>query len=234
MTRVSRRVFIRGGLGSALGIWTGVAQVALAACGGRKDAPVDWPAFIAGVHKLAAKHASPPRSSRPLVEEIAALSSRVEPDAVRAVPVQRRSHDADIPWPAFNWIHHEPRFEIVLLEFDPGDAIPAHNHPGLHGVLTCGAGEIEVESFQLERDVPGAIVLKRVSRDVLVPGQTSALTPDWRNIHRVRAPDGGQVIDLFLPPYDDPSVGTSRWFSISNQPEPDRPDLFRAQEQRPA
>ena len=46
----------------------------------------------------------------------------------------------------------------------------------------------------------------------------STLTSKERNIHRLRARELTQLIDIFTPPYTPQRIKTSRWFEVDPEP----------------
>ena len=125
-------------------------------------------------------------------------------------------------------------FSICLLQFDTHEVIPAHDHPGMTGMILCAAGEIQTANFD-ELPAPedgaapaGHCLLRRVSQQVLRKNDISTLTAKARNIHTLRATQPTQLVDIFTPPYNEQRTEASRWFAINPKAQPDKPDVFQA------
>lgn len=82
-----------------------------------------------------------------------------------------------------------------------------HDHPGATGMLRVISGETEVWQFDkiassIAHDGTTTAELKRVSHQVLMPGDTAVLTPDAGNIHAFRVISKQcSMLDFFIPPY---------------------------------
>lgn len=109
----------------------------------------------------------------------------------------------------------------------PGQKIPLHDHPGMHGLIKCIHGKLQVKSYtplpptEEPIVVPHDIIQKlnnRSSYKNLIPCkfesclQVSAsssdpickVTPNVGNIHEVSAVEGTSAafVDVLSPPYD--------------------------------
>ena len=87
---------------------------------------------------------------------------------------------------------------LVLLQKDAH--VGLHNHPYQHGFIRCFRGSVVVEAFDEQEEGPQDALLKRVLYSRLNTGDSSFLTPDSRNIHRLVGVEKSHLIDIFIPP----------------------------------
>ncbi len=121
-------------------------------------------------------------------------------------------------------------FHVNLLQFEPGEKILHHDHPGMTGVLLCATGALSTDNYTLlgRRKETGSFLLKQSASLVLEKGMVSSLTSKEGNIHHVEARVLTQVVDIFAPPYDRQRVAKSSWFNVDAEPFEGRADIFEA------
>jgi cysteamine dioxygenase len=133
----------------------------------------------------------------------------------------------------FQYLEQRVDFSLCLVQFDEGEVIRPHDHPGMTGMILCASGEIETSNFD-PVEMPnlqaaaGHQFLKRVGQAVLKPNDISTLTAKARNIHTLRARKVTQLVDIFTPPYNDERVEQSHWFELAPEAVPGQPDVFEA------
>ena len=52
-----------------------------------------------------------------------------------------------IDFPEIAPVYSGPLFEVVTLEFEPGEEIGLHDHPDMTGVILCVTGSVEIDNF---------------------------------------------------------------------------------------
>ena len=94
-----------------------------------------------------------------------------------------------------------------ILTIEQGEDVPLHDHPGATGMVRVLTGEAEL--WQFDRPVMtvsvGAntrTVLERVTHRIMRPGDIALLSPEYGNIHALRACSKScSMLDYFIPPY---------------------------------
>ena len=125
-----------------------------------------------------------------------------------------------IDFPEIAPVYSGPLFEVVTLEFEPGEEIGLHDHPDMTGVILCVTGSVEIDNFdQVEPSQnENQFLLKRSAKQTLYPGDVATLTATRGNIHSLRATEFTQLLDVFTPPYNDDRSERSRWFEREQTP----------------
>jgi len=241
MDEYDRREFLSLSLPGFLGVLTALpALCALAtranAAGGRlpEDGAMHWEAFLEAVTKEAGKQHLDAWDQDTYVESIAALASRLHLEdpaltkAMEQISIRLKQGKVD-----FKYLEERVDFSLCLVQFDEGEIIRPHDHPGMTGMILCASGEIETTNFdpiELEeiKASEGHQLLKRVTRGILRKNEISTLTAKARNIHTLHARKVTQLVDIFTPPYNEERIGQSNWFEISPDPVPGHADLFEA------
>lgn len=228
MDDYSRRAFIRTSLPGFLGISMALPAItALAtramACEGRipAGAPIHWDAFLDAVAKEAARQHLDDWKEPEYVQRAEALARRLDlTDTDLAAAFERAKKGIGNGRIDFDRLEKQKDFQISFLQFEKGEQISHHDHPGMTGVLLCATGDIAVWNYDelAESPEPGHVLLRETARAHLAKGTTSTLTSKDRNIHRLQARELTQLIDIFAPPYTPERVKASRWFEVDKEP----------------
>jgi hypothetical protein len=88
------------------------------------------------------------------------------------------------------------------------------------GVILCATGKTDVWNYDLlgKRNDSKNVLLKETSHALLTKGKVSTLTSKERNIHRLKAQNLTQLIDIFAPPYNKERARNSSWFNVDPEP----------------
>lgn len=196
----------------------------------KEDTPLHWDAFLENIHREAEKQTQAFWDEDDYVEKAAALARRLNIQDPVLQKIFARYQNKHPNFPEFEIPHKEQTFQISLIQFEPGEVIRHHNHPGMTGVLLCASGALQVENFDEVQEQEGApLFLRRTGSLQLPAGKVSTLTSKRRNIHTVRAGQFTQVIDVFAPPYNKERSDASVWYELDPKPVDGEPDLFRAE-----
>lgn len=241
MDDYDRREFLSLSLPGFLGVLTALpALCSLAtranAAEGRlpADGAMHWEAFLEAVSKEAAKQHLDAWKQEDYVKSIAALAGRLhleDPVLTKAMAqlTERLKHgNVD-----FHYLEQRVDFSLCLVQFDEGEIIRPHDHPGMTGMILCASGEIETSNFDPVEDpkievAAGHQLLRRVGQALLKKNDISTLTAKTRNIHTLRARKVTQLVDIFTPPYNDERVKQSHWYELAAEPLKGQKDLFEA------
>jgi len=241
MDEYDRREFLSLSLPSFLGVLTALPSLcALAtranAAEGRlpEDGAMHWEAFLEAVSKEAGKQHLDAWNQDSYVQTISKLASRLhleDPtllDALAQIKTRLVNGKVD-----FQYLERRVDFSLCLVQFDEGEIIRPHDHPGMTGMILCASGEIETSNYDpIEmanvKVSEGHQLLKRVGTTVLKKNEISTLTAKARNIHTLKAHKPTQLVDIFTPPYDKEKIEKSNWFSLSPDPITGQKDVFEA------
>ena len=242
MDDYDRREFLSLSLPGFLGVAMALPSLcALAtrasACDGRlpADGRMHWEAFLEAVAKEAAKQHLDSWNQEHYVEAIGRLARRlhlgdpVMRQAMEQLDTRLKQGDVD-----FHYLEKGVDFSLCLVQFDAGQVIKPHDHPGMTGMILCASGEIETANYNLVEPpaekplVAGHCLLRRVGKSVLRKNDLSTLTAKERNIHTLTARRVSQLVDVFTPPYNDERSEQSRWFELDAEPRSGSKDLFEA------
>ena len=140
--------------------------------------------------------------------------------------------DSYAGFPEIDTIHENDLFELAILQFEEGESIELHDHPGMTGVILCVSGDVTVDNFDLleEQSSGGGLLLERVANVRMIPGQVGTLTADRGNIHTLQAHTFTQLLDVFTPPYTTASIEAARWFQRAQLPYQGRDGVYEAWE----
>ncbi len=242
MDEYDRREFLSLSLPSFLGVLTALPSLcALAtranAAEGRlpADGAMNWEAFLEAVSKEAAKQHLDAWGQDSYVEGISKLASRLhleDPVLTKALAqLTTRLKHGNVD---FQYLEQRVDFSLCLVQFDEGEIIRPHDHPGMTGMILCASGEIETSNFD-PIELPdtqaseGHLFLKKADTAVLKKNDISTLTAKARNIHTLKASKVTQLVDIFTPPYNDERVEQSRWFKLAPDPVEGHKDIFEAE-----
>ena len=199
---------------------------------GAVSGAIDWEGFLDAVAELAQLQYTTGWDQESYVEDVAQLMLNL--DLSDPVIVEAYAHYADEVrgFPEITEIYEEPGFELATLEFEAGEAIDLHDHPGMTGVILCVSGQVEIENFDLleEPSIDGNLLLVRSGSVVLTAGMSATLTSERGNIHALRATRFTQLLDVFTPPYNDDRIARSRWYRRSAEHYLGRDEVFEAWE----
>lgn len=228
MDDYSRRAFIRTSIPGFLGLSMALPAItALAtraqACGGRvpEGEPIHWDAFLEAVSKEAGRQHLDDWSEPEYVKRAAAIASRLnlaDPELAKAFERAKRGiGDGRVD---FDRLERQEDFEISFVQFEKGEEIRHHDHPGMTGVLLCATGKVDVWNYdEIEKaPVPEHVILRQTAKAQLKKASVSTLTSKERNIHRLRAHELTQLVDIFAPPYTRERIRDSRWFDVDTDP----------------
>jgi cysteamine dioxygenase len=198
------------------------------------DGAMHWEAFLEAVAAEAAKQHLDAWDQDDYVRRIAAIASRLhlgDPVLTRAMEqLETRLKRGKVD---FQYLEQRVDFGLCLVQFDVGEVIKPHDHPGMTGMILCASGEIETANYDLveKPDTPpadGHQLLRRSGRQLLKKNDISTLTAKARNIHTLNARKVTQLVDIFTPPYNDERSAQSRWYELAPEPRPGDPALFEA------
>lgn len=217
MQQFTRRVVLQMSAGAILRI---PAMAAIYGAAGSRGL-LDWDAFVAAV-EAAARRGSHDRSwgeekQEKYVEQAARLSKRLnwsDPRLLRLLGTGASRGSA------IESLRKSVAVEFRLIDFEPGQMIPHHDHPSMTGVLVCANGRLRVDSYtEMSEDLRARrCVLRRSVSRSLYKGDVSTLTSSRDNIHEVAALARSQAIDIFAPPYDELRVSRARHYFLEDRP----------------
>ncbi len=241
MDEYDRREFLSLSLPGFLGVLTALPSLcALAtranAAEGRlpEDGAMHWEAFLEAVTNEADKQHLDSWDQDSYVKSIATLASRLHLEdpaltkAMEQISLRLKNGKVD-----FKYLEERVDFSLCLVQFDEGEIILPHDHPGMTGMILCASGEIETSNFdpiELEglKASEGHQFFRRVAQGTLRKNEISTLTAKARNIHTLHAKKVTQLVDIFTPPYNKKRIEQSHWFEISPDAVPGHEDLFEA------
>ncbi|MFK7849824.1 MAG: hypothetical protein AB8D78_02500 [Akkermansiaceae bacterium] len=228
MDDYSRREFIRTSLPSFLGVTLALPSITAlatraAAFEGRiaADAPIHWDAFLEAVTKEAAKQHLDRWNEPAYVNKIAALADRLDlKDPALAKAFEKAKKGIGNGRIDFDTLEKNEDFQVSFLQFEKDEKIHYHDHPEMTGVLLCATGDIDVWNYDELEEEPeaGHLLLRETSHERLVKANVSTLTSKERNIHRLKARELTQLVDIFTPPYNKDRARRSRWFDVDEEP----------------
>ena len=181
---------------------------------------LDWESFLTALATLAETQFSEDWNQETYVVEVLALMRLLDQGDEIFETLYDGYVSAMGTFPEISSAHDGGYFEVVTLEFDPGDAIPLHNHPDMTGAILCISGRVEVESFNLldELSPEGRLLIEQVDQLELSPGLSATLTAQRGNIHALVATQYTELLDVFTPPYDDERLTRYRWYERASEP----------------
>ncbi len=228
MDGYSRRAFIRTSLPGFLGVTLALPSITAfatraAAFEGRvaADAPIHWDAFLEAIAKEAAKQHLDHWDEPAYVAKMAVLADRLDlKDERLAQAFEKAKKGVGNGRIDFDTLEKNEDFQVSFLQFEKGEKIHYHDHPDMTGVLLCATGDIDVWNYdELEEEPePGHILLRETEEARLVKGNVSTLTSKVSNIHRLKARELTQLVDIFTPPYNRDRSKRSRWFDVDDEP----------------
>lgn len=241
MDEYDRREFLSLSLPSFLGVVTALPLLCAFATranaqDGRlpEDGAMHWEAFLEAVSKEANKQHLDAWNQDAYVQHISKIAGRLhleDPALLKALEqISLRLKNGKVD---FDYLEKRVDFSLCLLQFDEGEWIRPHDHPGMTGMILCASGEIETLNYD-PIELPGTQVseghqlLKCVDHSILKKNDISTLTAKARNIHTLKATKVTQLVDIFTPPYDKQKIEDSKWFELSPEPIQGQKDVFEA------
>ena len=230
MTNITRRKAIA---------MSGKALLALAASGpltrtvlAEESESVSWERFLELCHELSESQFANDWNQETYTGDVQRLVTRLRLDDRKIIEYVDRYKNLNLDFPEIRTMHYEEQFMVAMLDFEAGEEIPLHDHPGMTGVICCIKGRTEVQHYDKLSAVSGSgNPLLRLERDLaLTAGATAALTADRGNIHALKATEYTRVIDVFTPPYDRDRVERARYYRIDSSPYQERRGVFEAEE----
>ncbi len=172
------------------------------------------------------------RTAADALAELAAALDRV--GASRKGKAPGREHDyANTAW-RWSRLIDDRRIRAGWLTFERGGSIPLHDHPGGAGAQLVVSGRVEVAQYDIaEAEAATRSRLRKfdlseletVWTGSLEEGEAAFVTRQRGNIHRLTAPTGARLLEVFWEPYP---TAARTWFVLTT-PKPNAPDsLFTA------
>lgn len=230
MTNITRRAAIS---------MSGKALLALAASGpltrlawADESEAVSWERFLELCHEMSKAQLAENWNQDGYTKDVQRVIRRLALDDDKILEYIERYKNMNQDFPEIRGMYYEEQFMVSMLDFEPGEAIPLHDHPDMTGVTYCTTGSVEVEHFdKLEETAKNGNSLLQVERQLeMSAGSTAALTANRGNIHRLRANDFTRMIDVFTPPYNKDRVQRSRYYKMDSNNYQDRAGIFEAEE----
>jgi hypothetical protein len=241
MDDYDRREFLSLSLPGFLGVLAALPSLCALATRARAaegrlpaDGVMHWEAFLEAVAAEAGKQHLDAWNQDRYVKDIAVLAARLHlEDPVLTKAMEQLTTRLKHGKVDFQYLEERVDFGLCLVQFDQGEVINPHDHPGMTGMILCASGEIETANYDLveQPETPPAAghrLLRRVGRQVLKKNDISTLTAKARNIHTLTARKVTQLVDIFTPPYNAERSAQSRWYELAPEARPADPALFEA------
>lgn len=229
MTNASRRTVIAmsGRMLLALAASGPVARTVLAG----ESESVSWERFLELCHELSKSQFAQDWNQDSYTREVEGLLRRLKLDDRKIVEYIDRYQNMNLDFPEIRDMYHERQFMVSLLDFEPGEEIPLHDHPDMTGVVYCTTGRIVVDHYdKLRETAENGNPLLRFERHLeMTAGDTATLTATRGNIHMLNALLFTRMIDVFTPPYDHDRVRRSRYYDMDSTPYLGRDGVFEAE-----
>lgn len=238
MDEYNRRHFIRTSIPGFLGL--GLALPSITALATRANAcyrrvpehgAINWDAFLTAVEKEAAKQHLDQWDQVDYVKKAAALALRLNlQDPALAEAFEQTKNGLGNERTDFYKLEKQQSFEISLVQFEKGEKISHHDHPGMTGVLLCATGKVDVWNYDLleQQAEDSPLLLSQTAKNTLQKGMVSTLTSKERNIHKLRAHSLTQLVDIFAPPYNKERIRKSTWYQVDTEPYQGKKNIYQA------
>ena len=228
MDDYDRRHFIRTSLPGFLGLTIALPNLTTLAtranaCHGRlsEKQPINWDAFLEAIEKEAARQHLDDWDEPVYVSKAAKLCSRLNLKDKHLLEAFKKAHRGlGNKRVDFEPLEKQRDFYVTLLQFEKEEEISHHDHPEMTGVILCASGEIETWNYDLLREKPDQkhVLLNETNHEILKKRPVSSLTSKERNIHRLKAKELTQLVDIFAPPYNRDRVKKSSWYEVDPDP----------------
>ncbi len=229
MGRITRRAAIAmsGNALLALAAYGSLTRTVLA----KESESVSWERFLELCHELSKTQFADRWDQDRYTADTQRLVRRLRLDDQKIVEYIERYKDLNTDFPEIRSMHYESQFMVSMLEFEPGEEIPLHDHPDMTGVAYCTTGRVVVDHYDRLKETAGnGNPLLRFARHLdMTAGDTAALTVDKGNIHTLKASRFTRMIDLFTPPYDRDRVTRARYYAKDSSPYLGRNGIFEAE-----
>ena len=175
---------------------------------------LSWDDFINEVQQLAQSQYLPNWDEIAYTAQLQKLMLRLDVKGPKITSFITSYKNKNANFPEIRHLHREPSFMVSMLEFEAGEKIKLHDHPGMSGVILCLEGRANVQNYTLQekRSMNNKLLIKQESSLTLTGGDTSFLTSTFGNIHSLQADKFTRMIDVFTPPYNSEREQNSRWF----------------------
>ena len=228
MDEYDRRHFIRTSLPGFLGLTMalpGLTALATRAnacqCRLSEKQEINWDAFLEAVAKEAARQHLDDWDEAAYVSKAAKLCSRLNLKDGHLLEAFKKAHRGlGNKRVDFEPLEKQRDFHVTLLQFEKDEEISHHDHPEMTGVILCASGEIEAWNYDLLGEQPDQkhVLLKETNHELLKKSSVSSLTSRERNIHRLKAKELTQLVDIFAPPYNRDRIQKSSWYEVDPDP----------------
>lgn len=231
MAKISRRAMIKL---SGSGLLALASLPILRHADSPTDDSVDWSNFLELCHELSQAQFDEDWNQDNYTKEIEKVLQRLD---VSSEHIQKRIavySNRNPYFPEIRDIHRETQFQVSLIEFEPDEDIPLHDHPDMTGVILCTEGKVDVEHYdKLEETSADDLPLLQKERAMTMkPGDSAILTATKGNIHSLHAVEFTRMIDVFTPPYNRDRSSRARYYKLADRSYQQRLDVFEAQSSR--
>ena len=195
-----------------------------------ESASVSWERFLELCHELSRSQFAQDWDQDAYTKEIERLVRRLKLDDQKIVEYIDRYRDQNQEFPEIRTMYYESQFMVSMLDFEPGEDIPLHDHPDMTGVVLCTTGQIVVDHYdRLPETAANGNPLLRFERHLeMAPGDTAMLTATKGNIHALEAKQFTRMIDVFTPPYNRERSRRARYYTMNSSPYLSRTGVFEA------
>jgi len=177
-----------------------------------------WQNYVQDVEALCEGHALTAFDHEAHVASLEALSARLDladPSLVDAF--ERLARGQEEPY-LTHTVRHTSRCRIILVSLVAEGYVGLHEHPDQGGFILCCRGQVNVDAFDL---LPGASVrLRRAYAVEARAGDTTSLTPERANVHRLFCPEPTWLVDVFTPPLSEAGRASCRAFGLDDEVAP--------------
>lgn len=166
-----------------------------------------WDSFVVQMKQLADAAASGKTDSKSITEQGMRLLRQLRLDTAEFDAAVNEAYESGNQYWIWQRLLKEKHINGGILNIERERLVPLHDHPGASGMvrIISGAAEVlqyDVVALRVGHDGNKIAELKRVSQQILRPGDTALLTPDTGNIHALRAvSEQSSMLDFFIPPY---------------------------------
>ncbi|MCM8531561.1 MAG: hypothetical protein NE330_10410, partial [Lentisphaeraceae bacterium] len=154
-----------------------------------KNAVIGWQDFISEIHSMAIDYEKPGFNEDLYLKKVTELAGKLNMNDKQIAQYFKNYQNRNKKFPEFRKMHKEKSFQVTLLEFEPGEKIPLHNHPDMSGVILCSEGEIYIENYDLlqKKSSNDKLLLKRTDAVTMTQGSLGSLSSTRGNIHNLEA-----------------------------------------------
>jgi len=220
MAEINRRTAIKLSVKSFLGISTLLPALhSFADLSSTNVKELDWKSFVDSIQEMAPEYGKASFDEEAYLKKLVSMSEKLNLNDKEIQKYFAKYQNRNKRFPEFTKMHKEKSFQITLLEFEPGEKIPLHDHPDMSGVILCAKGNIEIDNFDLLKNKSSnkKLLLKQTSSVVMKPGMVGSLSSTRGNIHSLKAKEFTRLIDIFTPPYDKRRIKESHYFTKSDK-----------------